>query len=204
MAKIHSFLLLFAVAILTGCSRSEYEPHDGDIIFRTSRSAQSQAIQLATKSRYSHMGIVYVRNGRPFVFEAVQPVKLTPLAAWIARGEHGHFVAKRLRDAAARLSIDALRRMRAAGEPFLGKNYDLYFEWSDDRIYCSELVWKIFDRGAGVKLGRLQTLSEFDLAHPAVRSKLKERYGNHVSLQEIVISPAAIFEDPRLQTVYAN
>ncbi|HET9864831.1 MAG TPA: YiiX family permuted papain-like enzyme [Steroidobacteraceae bacterium] len=204
MAKIHSFQLLLAVAILAGCSRSEYEPHDGDIIFQTSRSSQSQAIQLATRSPYSHMGIVYVRNGRPFVFEAVQPVKLTPLDAWIARGEHGHFVAKRLRDADARLSIDSLRRMRAAGEPFLGKNYDLYFEWSDDRIYCSELVWKIFDRGAGVKLGRLQTLSEFDLAQPAVRSKLKERYGNHVPLQEIVISPAAIFEDPRLQTVYAN
>lgn len=54
--------------------------HEGDLIFHTSLSAQSQAIQLATHSPYSHCGILY-RNGKEWqVFEAVQPVKLTPLA----------------------------------------------------------------------------------------------------------------------------
>src|SRR5437867_163185 len=24
--------------------------------------------------------------------------------------------------------------------------YDLTFEWSDDKIYCSELVWKVYER----------------------------------------------------------
>ena len=62
---------------LLGCAPGAgYEPRDGDIVFHTSRSSQSLAIQLATKSPYSHMGIVYLRDGKPFVFEAVQPVKL--------------------------------------------------------------------------------------------------------------------------------
>ena len=70
--------------VLVGCTTGgDYDAHDGDIVFHTSRSAQSQAIQLATKSPYSHMGIVYLRDGKPFVLEAVQPVKLTPLDEWI-------------------------------------------------------------------------------------------------------------------------
>ena len=54
----------------------------------------------------------------------------------------------------------------------------------------SELVWKIYDRALGVQLGALQKLREFDLNHPAVRSKLAERYGKSVPLDEPVISPA--------------
>jgi hypothetical protein len=33
--------------------------------------------------------------------------------------------------------------MKATGEGFLGKDYDLTFGWSDERLYCSELVWKV-------------------------------------------------------------
>lgn len=49
--------------------------------FRTSQPVQSQAIQLATHSPYSHCGIQYRQHGKWQVFEAVQPVRLTPLAA---------------------------------------------------------------------------------------------------------------------------
>jgi hypothetical protein len=150
------------------------------------------------------MGIVYVQDGEPFVFEAVQPVKLTPLRTWIARGEREHFVAKRLRDAESRLTPSTLQAMLAAGELLAGKDYDLYFEWSDERIYCSELVWKVFERGAGVRLGALQTIADFDLSHPAVQAKVKERYGDNVPLDELVVSPVAIFNAAELIMVYGN
>ena len=200
MKRLAALLVSLALA---GCTSSaDYEPRDGDIVFHTSRSAQSLAIQLATKSPYSHMGIVYLRDGKPFVFEALQPVKLTPLDEWTARGERQQFVAKRLRDADSRLTAETLRNMRAAGEQLAGKDYDPYFEWSDERIYCSELVWKIFERGAGIELGARQTIADFDLSHPAVQQKLKERYGDRVPLDEVVVSPAAIFTAPDLETVY--
>ncbi|MEZ4892959.1 MAG: YiiX/YebB-like N1pC/P60 family cysteine hydrolase [Saprospiraceae bacterium] len=51
------------------------------------------------KSKYSHCGIVYRESGKFYVFEAVQPVKTTPLGEWIARGENGHYVVKRLKNA---------------------------------------------------------------------------------------------------------
>jgi hypothetical protein len=186
-----------------GCvAESVYEPVNGDIIFHTSKSSQSVAIQLATKSEFSHMGIVYVRDGRPVVFEAVEPVKATPLDEWVARGEDGHYVVKRLSNAAVALTPDALARMQRIGEGFAEKHYDLYFEWSDERIYCSELVWKIYERGLGVEIGELQVLGDFDLTSPAVRQKLKERWGDNPPLDEKVISPAAILGSELLVEVY--
>jgi hypothetical protein len=41
------------------------------------------------------MGIIYKQAGKYFVFEAIQPVKLTPLNDWIKRGKDGHYVVKR-------------------------------------------------------------------------------------------------------------
>ncbi len=175
--------------------------HEGDLIFHTSQSAQSQAIQLATHSPYSHCGLLYKTNGKWHVFEAVQPVKLTPLAQWVARGQDGHFVVKRLRDAQTALTPAALARLRAAGQPMLGHDYDLAFEWSDERIYCSELIWKVYDRGLHRQLGKLQQLRDFDLSNPAVQAKLRERYGAQLPLSEPVISPASIFSSPELVTV---
>jgi permuted papain-like amidase YaeF/Yiix C92 family enzyme len=171
---------------------------DGDIIFHTSRSAQSAAIQRATHSPYSHVGIVFMRDGMPFVLEAVATVRYTPLTTWIARGSGGHYVIKRLKRA---LTPAEIAKLRATGGKFVGKPYDLYFEWSDARIYCSELVWKIYQRAIGLELGALAKLRSFDLSDAAVQAKMRKRYGKHVPLDEPVISPGAQFDAPLLETV---
>jgi permuted papain-like amidase YaeF/Yiix C92 family enzyme len=172
---------------------------DGDIIFQTSRSAQSQAVQLATHSPYSHMGLVLFRNGEPFVFEAVAQVRFTPFKEWVDRGEGGRYVVKRLRESGLLRSPNKLSALKQAALAFAGRPYDPYFEWSDDRIYCSELVWKAYDRGLGIQLGSLASLLTFDLSNPLVKAKLAERFGNHVPSDERVISPAVIFDSPLLE-----
>jgi hypothetical protein len=177
---------------------------DGDLIFQTSQSEQSKAIQLATNSKYSHCGIVYNENGQFYVFEAIQPVKTTPLDKWIARGKDGHFVIKRLKNADQVLTSETLQKMKQEGEKLKGKSYDLTFEWSDDKIYCSELIWKIYQRATGIEIGKLQKLSDFDWTNEAVKQKMKERYGDKIPTEEIVISPAAIFDSELLITVIEN
>lgn len=177
---------------------------NGDLIFQTSQSSQSQAIQLATKSKYSHCGIIYQEGEKYFVFEAIQPVKYTPLEQWIARGKEGKYVVKRLKNAAQVLNPEVLRKMKTVSEGFKGKNYDLTFEWSDDKIYCSELIWKVYQRATGLEIGKLDKLSHFDLSAEAVKKKMKERYGNKIPLNETVISPAAVFESELLITVKSN
>ena len=201
--RLHRKLLRYQSHRAAATTTAQIAPQlrEGDLIFQTSQSAQSRAIQLATHSRWSHCGIIYQQHGQWQVFEAVQPVKLTPLADWVARGQGGHFVTKRLRDAATVLTPAALAKLKAAGRPLLGHNYDLYFGWSDERIYCSELIWKVYAHGLGRRLGQLQQLRDFDLSHPAVRAKLRERYGARLPLADTVISPVSLFESPELVTV---
>lgn len=173
---------------------------DGDLIFHKSKSSQSLAIQLATHSPYSHCGILYQNKGKWEVLEAVQPVKTTPLSTWIKRGEKGHYVVKRLKDEHL-LDPTKLKSMKTAGTKMLGKSYDLAFDWSDEKIYCSELIWKIYKEGAGIELCPLQRLRDFDLENPVVQKTLKERYGKNIPLDEPVVPPSALFESGLLQVV---
>ena len=108
---------------------------------------------------------------------------------------------KRLRNADAVLNAAGIIRLHTAALRLAGRPYDLTFEWSDDRIYCSELVWKAYDRGLGVDIGALQHLSNFNLTDPAVRAKMRERYGDTAPLNEPVISPVAMLRSNLLVTV---
>ena len=199
-----ALLILLACLGIAGAAYAEPAVKEGDIIFHTSRSSQSLAIQQATGSRYSHMGLILFREGKPYVFEASATVIFTPLREWIARGEDGRYVVKRLKTAQQTLTPDALNKLYKTAKTFSGKPYDLTFEWTDERIYCSELVWKIYDRALGVRIGELQKIREFNLDTPAVKQKMRERYGNEVPLDETVISPQAMFESPLLITVTAK
>ena len=202
MAKIFFVYLAAIIISVSGCRQPlAYQPQDGDIIFQTSRSNQSQAIQKATHSKYSHMGVIFLLDGKPYVYEAVNTVQYTPLKEWIARGEGGRYVIKRLREADRVLTSEAVARLRKAAKQFQGRPYDFTFAWSDDRIYCSELVWKIYNRGIGVRIGRLQKLMDLDLSDAAVKAKAKERYGDHVPVEEAIISPGEMFSSRLLEVV---
>jgi uncharacterized protein YycO len=194
-------ILLFATSSMAGLDPQKIVYRDGDIIFQTSQSDQSVAIQRATRSPYSHCGMIFYRNGKPYVFEASSTVRFTPIKKWIARGSGGHFVVRRLKDAGTILSGKAATRLRTAAMRFQGKPYDWTFEWSDDRIYCSELVWKAYDRGLNIQIGNMQQMKEFNLSDPIVAQKLKERYGTRIPMNEPVISPEAIYSSGRLETV---
>jgi hypothetical protein len=62
-------------------------------------------------------------------------------------------------------------------------------------------VWKIYQQATGIEIGELQKLKEFDLSDPHVKQIIKERYHNKIPTEEIVISPAAIFDSDLLVTV---
>lgn len=180
------------------------EIRSGDIIFQTSLSEQSKAIQLATHSEYSHCGIIYKIDNEYFVYEAVEPVKLTPLNKWISRGRNGKFVIKRLKNAAQVLTPSTLKKMKEVGDKFKNKHYDVYFEWTDDKIYCSELIWKVYKEATGIEVGKLEKLNDFDLTSKPVRQKMKERYGKNIPMDETVISPASIYDSDLLVTIKMN
>jgi hypothetical protein len=206
----HILLIFFAATcIINRGSTLRAEPFsenilkEGDIIFQESHSSQSRAIQLATKSRYTHVGMIFKKSNRWMVLEAVQPVRYTPVKTFIARSTKGHFAVKRLIKADEQLTPPTIEKMKQLGTSMLGKNYDIYFEWSDAKMYCSELVWKIYERTLHIEVGRLAKLKEFDLSSPLVKAMMQQRYGSKIPLEEPVISPEAMFQSELLTTVYA-
>ncbi len=173
---------------------------DGDLIFQTSESQQCEAVRIATKSKFSHCGIIYDINGKWFVFEAVQPVKLTPIEDWIKHGRDSKYMVKRLKNDSV-LNPQVLQKMKDYSQQFDGKQYDAYFEWTDNRIYCSELIWKIYKNAAGIELSKLRELKDFNLEDSRVQKILKERYGNDIPLEEKVVAPFDLADSNLLKTV---
>lgn len=112
---------------------------EGDVIFQTSQSEQSPLIQIATRSKISHCGIIVMRNGKPYVLETLKTLVVTPLDEFIARGEGGKYWLKR--------SEKENIKIKYSG--YLGKPYDLAFRFDNGKFYCSELVYDIYKKSVG-------------------------------------------------------
>jgi len=118
-------LLYLLSTFLVSFSCAPEKLQDGDIIFHTSKSFQSEMIQTLTNSNLSHCGIINYRSGKPYVLEAVNPVKLTPLNQWISRGVGAKYKVVRLKYS---LNDEQKELMYSYGKRQLGKNYDIKFE----------------------------------------------------------------------------
>ncbi len=200
-AIVFSILICFSLYALSAVATSHtiskkatksvpaFSWKDGDMVFQRSLGRQSQAIELATGSEYTHCGVVFHDDaGKMYVIEAIQPVCVTPLDQWIGRGKGGKVTVARLKDESL-LDAAAVEKMKAYGMKQLDKNYDIYFNWSDEELYCSELVWKMY-HAAGIDLAPLRKLEEFDLTAPIVKMIMRERYGENVPYDEQVIAPS--------------
>jgi hypothetical protein len=175
---------------------------DGDLIFQESTSRQSEMVRALTNSRWTHMGVVFNEAGGPIVLEAVSPVGKAPLQKWIARGRDGRYVVKRLRDADNRLSKEVVGRMQKLGASWLGRPYDLRFRWDDQALYCSELAYKLFERAAGIRVGKLERAADMNLADERVQKALEKRFaGAKFDPSETVVTPDSIFNDDQLVDV---
>ena len=198
--KNRNVVILSAVSLLVSpqllWANMSYQT--GDIIFHVSKSQQSLVIQKATKSRYSHMGLIVHKNGKAWVLEAVQPVKYTALQQWIDRGVERHYVVKRFK---TNLTVRQKQTLIKNAEQYLGQPYDLYFEWDNRALYCSEIVWKAYHDALGIELAPLSKLKQFDLSSSEVKQLMQQRYGKNIPLNETVIAPQAIFASTALVEV---
>ena len=195
MVRMALFASIFAVFCYSAAAADGLA--EGDIIFQRNPSDQSAAIAAATKSEYTHVGLILFDGGQPYVYEAVQPVKRTPLSEWIARGEGGHYVIKRLE--AKQWKGRSPDRLEREARKLLGKNYDILFGWSDEEIYCSEYVWKVYQRAFGLELCPLRRLKDFDLSQSSVKKLMAKRYGDAVPYDMEVVAPSDLFNSKLLK-----
>lgn len=165
---------------------------EGDVLFQDMGGEFGEAIRLATHSKFSHCGMVLKKDGNLFVYEAVGPVKFTPIKEWASHGIGKTFTVKRLLKETT-ITPEVLKNWQSTSAMFSGKAYDHVFGWDDDKIYCSELVWKMYKK-AGIELSAPKHLKDFDLSHPLVKQQLEMRYGKKIPYEENVVAPQDLFE----------
>jgi len=180
-------------------THNPYDLKNGDIVFQETNSSQGKAVKAATDSRWTHVGVFFIRDGKPMVIEAVQPVRITPLGSFISRNPKS-FYAMRLKDADKRITSEAVSKAEKYGNRQLGKNYDSKFQWSDERIYCSELVWKLYKEATGIELCKPRPFSTYNLGHPTVQRIINQRYGSmrNLTMNELCVAPSDLAQSKLL------
>jgi hypothetical protein len=192
-------LAVISFVCFSGFTLKSDPPHkNGDLIFIVNPSGQGKAIQVATKSRFTHIGIIFIENGEEVVYHAVEPVSKNTLNEFIEMSADGTYEVRRLKNQSV-LTAEIIAKMLKEAKSKLGVHYDLAFNWDDKEMYCSEFVWKLYKHALNMDVGSLKPLKSFDLSHPLVKAILTERYGDHVPLDENMISPGDIFSSPLLE-----
>ena len=85
------------------------------------------------------------------------------------------------------------------GERYLGRRYDARFEWGPQRLYCSELVYLVYERALGRSLVEPQTFGELVLTD-AARRLARRRLGRLPRSTERVVTPVALARSEALFT----
>lgn len=206
--------IIAALAILAASTASskdwgggpqfDFLPQNGDLVFQTSKSQLGPALEIATGSVITHVGVILVDSDTVFVYEAVGPVRRIPLERWIGFGVERKFCVKRLKNVDEVLTPDALKKMHKVFSKFAGRDYDVRFEWSDDKLYCSELIYKMYRKGADVELGRFEKFGDLKLDDPLVQFWIDMYFPDGPNLDEKVVSPVSIFNDTVLVSIYSS
>jgi hypothetical protein len=192
-------ILLFALpfsSMVTEMITAQTDPieevKEGDVIFQTSQSQQSPLIQIATRSRISHCGIIVMKNGKPYVLETLKTLVVTPLDKFIARGEGGKYWLKRSKKENIKIEYGS----------YLGKPYDLAFKFDNDKFYCSELIYDIYKNQLGIELCKPKKVSDYLMIGidklPQIEKAMKKR---GIIKEQYAVAPVDIFESDYLEDV---
>lgn len=169
---------------------------EGDMIFQSLPHGDLvDTIEAVTNSPWSHCGLLVWRDGQWQVAEAIGQVRYTPLYSWLVRGRRAAFATYRVRD----LPVERTRAIIPGVEKLLGRPYDFSYAPDDTDIYCSELIYKVYDRELGIKIGTWQKLG--DLNWKDREASIKDLKGGPVPLTREMITPVALTRSPNVVQV---
>lgn len=156
---------------------------EGDIVFQTSKSPQSKYIIMATKSQWSHCGIIIEKADGLYVLEAITTVSLTPYQQWVERGRGKRVRVKRYTEGPVKIKYSK----------YLGKQYDKAFKFGNSKWYCSELVYDIYKRQLGVELCEPRPVSDYAISG---LDKILTKQG--IDKNQLVVAPSDLYDSKLL------
>ena len=177
-------LFIMSMLLLAGCGNSidVADLQEGDVVFIESQSSQSPYIKVGTMSKWTHCGVVVNTPQGMKVLEASKTVRLTPFAKFIGSAKNENWMVKRPK--------------RKLPEPisyskYLGMPYDLEFKFNNGKMYCSELVWLIY-QDQGIELCKPRKVSSFICTRiPRVKKLMLKR---HISMDQTAIAPVDLYK----------
>jgi uncharacterized protein YycO len=144
--------LLLLLALWIPIHLFGFEFQNGDILFQDGNPSNfNDAIKDVTTSiagyNFSHCGIVFIDDiGTTSVIEAIPDsgVVITPLVDFLLRhlnqSDNPKVVVGRINDSLQHIIPNAIQNALS----YLGKDYDYEFDFENDKIYCSELIYFAF------------------------------------------------------------
>lgn len=203
-------LILVLVSCSPAVKKTEYRPQSGDLLFQiTPRSGFSEAIVQATAQgdslRFSHVAIVALEDGKPYVLEASS-------RGGVARTEWTEFM-ERSQKINGRPGVVAMRVVSegfplaqavARAQSHIGEEYDWWFYPDNGKMYCSELVYESYRLPDGSPLFSAKPMNfrDADGNMPAFWTELFARLGEPVPEGVPGTNPGDMAKDSSLVEVW--
>ena len=177
-------LFIMSMLLLAGCGNSidVTNLQEGDVVFIESQSSQSPYIKVGTMSKWTHCGVVVNTPQGLKVLEASKTVRLTPFAKFIGSAKNDNWTVKR---------PDQKLEKPISYSKYLGMPYDLEFKFNNGKMYCSELVWLVY-QDQGVELCKPRKVSSFICTRiPRVKKLMQKR---NISMEQTAVAPVDLYK----------
>ena len=147
--KVRQFLgfILIIFGFIFSPSLKAFELKTGDILLQPLHCWTCSLIEAQERSIYSHMGVYLKINDKDYVLEAFGKVQIISLADFLQKTQKDQDVlVKRFKN--IKFDRDLLI---ANAQAYTELEYDSDFIWDNydvngnEKLYCSELVYKLFD-----------------------------------------------------------
>ena len=175
------------------------DKQEGDILMQSlPRGELVDAIESVSGSPWSHCGILVKKNGEWMVAQALMDVHYTPLLEYLVQGRDLRVTAYRVPN----LTDTQRAKIQPGIARLLGKPYDIEYEPTDRKIYCSELIWKVYDRELGIWVGEWESLGS--LNWKSAEAMIRVVGKGAIPADMLMITPVGLIKTGQVAQVFAN
>jgi len=206
---MNRLLILTLILAISSCASEQYVPQEGDLLFQVAAPSDfSNAITDATAQKdsikISHVAIVAVNGGKPYVIDASSE-------KGVARKDWNEFIsaAPSINGKAGvivkRVNIDfPVEDAIARAKRHIGEEYDWSYYPDNGKMYCSELVYECYRQEDGMPLftARPMNFRDADGNMPTFWTELFEKSGEPIPEGVSGTNPNDMSKEPILTEVY--
>jgi hypothetical protein len=158
---------------------------NGDVVFIKNTSLKSGNLIPNGKTKYNYVGVIFIEEGIPMVYHAMEPISKTPIETFLNMSESRDFKIKRLNEQHL-LNKEVVETMHTFAKAKLNSHYDGRLSLNNDELYNAEFVYKMYQQALGIKLSEPKALNNLK-NDPLALDFLKEAYGDEILNEKMVV-----------------